>query len=70
MLANENSKQPTNDLPEDLSAVAIKAARRLQALARGRLHVVVLFKLRQMWFLSVLSGRGVKLEKLGGSNET
>jgi hypothetical protein len=57
------SEQPTA-LPEDLSASAVQAARRMHRLPYGRLHVMVLFKLSKSWFLSVLTGEGIKIEQL------
>jgi hypothetical protein len=52
--------------PQDLSLPAIKAVRRLQALPSGRLHLVAVIKMLKVWFLFVITGEGVKMEKLEG----
>jgi hypothetical protein len=52
--------------PQDLCPPAIKAARRIQALPSGRLHLVAVIKMLKVWFLFVLSREGVKMEKLEG----
>lgn len=55
----------TSSVPEDLCVPAIKAARRLQALPVGRLHVVIVVKVsKDLWLQFVLSGQGFKVEKL------
>jgi len=52
-------------LPEDLSLPAVKMARRMQALPCGKLHLVAVVKLaKHLWLQFVLSGCGVKVEKL------
>ena len=52
-------------MPEDLGLPAIKAARRLQALPVGRLHLVVVVKVtKDLWLQFVLSGDGFKAERL------
>ena len=48
----------------DLDVASLKAAKRLQALPAGRLHVVFVLKLAGQWLLFVLSGEGVKMERI------
>jgi len=45
--------------PKDLSPAAIKVARRLQGLPKGRQHLFTLFKDRDRWTLCLLSGTSV-----------
>jgi hypothetical protein len=41
----------------------------MQALPGGRFHLVALVKLGRTWLLGVLSGEGVKMERLGDKEE-
>jgi len=58
-----NGNNQISELPEDLSSPAIKAARRLQSLSHGRLHLLAFFKIKGAWFLALIAN-GIKLEKL------
>jgi len=57
-------------LPEDLSRPAVKLARRLQALATGRVYLLILVKLPGRWLWSVFPNTaGVKIEGVDGEKE-
>ena len=54
--------QPVSSTPLDLCNAAIAAARRLQGLQSGRIHVILLVKLDDQWMMGIEPG--VKVERV------
>ena len=49
---------------ERVNAECLNLARRLQSLPNNRIHLVLVFRAMSNWFVCVLTGAGIKLERL------
>lgn len=55
---------PQSTGQSDLCPAAVKAARRLQALPKGRFYIIMLFKRGGEWVLSIPDDSGYKAETI------